>query len=82
MLRMRALVWGIVFIIGLSFYAWAQAPAKPAVPGSVLSGGDIGFRVQSSGGKNVVGRLVVRVNGEWVDAQFASGPQIVPLQTK
>ena len=37
--------------------------------GAVISGGDIGFRPDGWNGKARTGTWVVRVNGEWVDAQ-------------
>jgi hypothetical protein len=35
----------------------------------VLSGNDIGFRVDRQGPNGPIGRLVVRINGEWVEPQ-------------
>lgn len=42
----------------------------------VLSGADIGFRLEGRKGDAVVGRLVVRVNGEWreVAANYGAKP--------
>jgi hypothetical protein len=42
----------------------------------VLSGNDIGFRVEGRKGSVVVGRFVVRIDGKWVDAEssFVSRP--------
>ena len=37
--------------------------------GAVISGGDIGFRPDGWNGKARTGTWVVRINGEWVDAQ-------------
>jgi hypothetical protein len=37
--------------------------------GAVISGGDIGFRPEGWNGKARTGTWVVRINGEWVDAQ-------------
>ena len=37
--------------------------------GAVISGGDIGFRPDGWNGKARTGTWVVRVNGEWVEAQ-------------
>jgi hypothetical protein len=50
---------------------WAQTltPAEP----KVISGGDIGFRVEKMDRGTPTGRLVVRVNGQWVEAGFAAG---------
>jgi hypothetical protein len=53
-----------------------QAPATPApqlqVP-TVIAGNDLGFRVESHKGNTPVGSLVVRINGQWVEAQFSFG---------
>jgi hypothetical protein len=47
--------------------------AQPAPPGvRVLTGNDIGFRVEGNRGDYPVGTLVVRINGKWVDAAFAT----------
>jgi hypothetical protein len=53
----------------------AQAPSQVPPPytsqappaARVLSGADIGFRVESSSEGRAVGTLVVRINGQWVD---------------
>jgi hypothetical protein len=37
--------------------------------GAVISGGDIGFRPDGWNGKARTGTWVVRINGEWVEAQ-------------
>jgi hypothetical protein len=50
---------------------WAQTP--PRSQQMVISGSDLGFRVDRQQGNAPVGRLVVRVNGQWVEAQFAAG---------
>jgi hypothetical protein len=43
-------------------------PPGPTAPGpSVLSSGDLGFRVDYFDGRTPVGTLVVRVNGQWVE---------------
>ncbi len=41
---------------------------------TVISGSDLGFRLESKDGNVPIGKLVVRINGIWVDAQVgASG---------
>ena len=37
--------------------------------GAVISGADIGFRPEGWSGKARTGTWVVRINGEWIDAQ-------------
>ncbi len=78
---------GLGLLAGASFgYAQVQqgkiAPPEfgtrrsPQPAGVVLSGADIGFRLEGSKGDAVVGRLVVRVNGEWreVAANYGTKP--------
>lgn len=50
-------------------------PVEPVAP-RVMSGPDIGFRVEGLRGERVVGRFVVRVDGRWVEAE----PTTVPMQ--
>jgi hypothetical protein len=67
------ILWALSLIIVAGF---AQAQKKPqqAPPAPiVLSGADIGFRVQGNRGDHVVGTLVVRMNGEWIAAEPADG---------
>jgi hypothetical protein len=64
-----------VFLAGM----WAHAQTVTIIPGSgqgsgvftptVYSGADLGFRVEVRKGNTPVGRLVVRINGEWVPVQ-------------
>jgi hypothetical protein len=59
------------------------APAQvvgPGMPyGPIISGADIGFQRVGTGGPiptgTIVGKLMVRVNGEWMEAQ--SGMSVV-----
>ena len=48
-------------------------PMKP----NVLSGDDIGFRIDSWQGKTPVGTLVIRVNGQWVEP--AGAKKLMPI---
>ena len=47
-----------------------QAP-PPAAEVTILSGSDIGFRVEGNKDGNAVGTLMVRINGTWVKAMFS-----------
>ena len=51
---------------------WAQT--LPLAEQKVISGSDLGYRVERMDrtGKPV-GTLVVRINGQWVEAGFAAG---------
>lgn len=61
-------VW-LTSLVGVGI--WAQTPGQPDQ--KVLSGGDIGFRVERQERGTPVGKLVVRVNGQWVEAAFSAG---------
>lgn len=70
----------IVSLVGVATVV-AQVATQP-VPPKVLSGADVGFRVEGIDHKNgaVVGHLVVNVNGKWVEAQVGGGltPKLTP----
>jgi hypothetical protein len=74
----RALLTSL-FTAGAAGGALAQDVFKQPLPGSplqprVLSGSDIGFRVDRDGpGGTKVGTLVVRVDDEWVETTFSAG---------
>jgi hypothetical protein len=65
------LLWALSLVIVAAF-AHAQTVQRPVTP-TVLSGSDIGFRVTGRAGDHAIGTLVVRINGEWVEAQPAGG---------
>jgi len=57
-------------------FVHAQAPGVPAPQSqapTVIAGSDIGFRVERYTGSTPVGKLVVRINGQWVEAEFGAG---------
>jgi len=72
----RTRLIGVIAIALLGAGAWASAqifsPERADQP-VTLSGNDIGFRIESRRGDTIVGRLVVRVDGKWVDAEFGGG---------
>jgi hypothetical protein len=74
-MRFRFLALTIAIAVLSSFATWkvatAQVTAAKPVPPRVMSGEDIGFRVESLRGATPVGRLVIKVNGNWVEADVA-----------
>ena len=60
-----ALLW-IVSVVVLSAFVAAQTRRET---GAVISGDNIGFRPEGWNGKARTGIWVVRINGEWVEAQ-------------
>jgi hypothetical protein len=68
------------FATGAAAAAMAQdrivRPIRPdgtQVEPLVLSGSDIGFRVDHEGADGATGALVVKLDGKWVDAKFSVG---------
>ncbi len=68
----------LLLALALTVAVMAQ-PSKPAQTPeqSVLTSGDIGFRVERYEGGRPVGTLVVRVNGRWVEPKSAAGIQLL-----
>src|SRR5678816_4136376 len=82
-----ALSFGYVSRLGAAQDQGAPAPNRESAlrmmleqRQGVLSGPDFGFRIdpkaQARGG-SPVGQLVVRVNGQWVEAQLAVGYKVL-----
>lgn len=64
-------LWPVVsFALALALGAVVLAQPRSDVPAlvpNVVSGGDIGFRIDGFDGRQPVGTLVVKVNGRWVE---------------
>ena len=77
---------GILVIALVAAKSSAQVPIPgPVVPvtPTVISGNDIGFRVEGlRGGTTPVGRLVIRVNGQWVVPEVSEAVQPRRLTSK
>ena len=76
-LPLVAFVW-LLSIFAVAVWASAQAPLQPSPrvppPGQddaakIISGNDIGFRVEDVKNNRLVGRFVVRVNGQWREVE-------------
>ena len=70
------LLW-LASLVLTGILASAQTRREAA---AVISGGDIGFRPEGWNGKARTGTWVVRINGEWVDAQGSM--KAVPATTR
>ena len=75
----------IVSLVGVAAWAgaqnqWREAVPKGGVPAApvVYAGQDLGFRVDSEIDGVKRGTLVIRVDGEWVEAQFAA--RVTPVK--
>lgn len=72
LMAVLACLW-IISLIGIATLA-AQVATQPVTP-KILSGSDVGFRVERIDAESgsVVGHVVVKVNGRWVDARLGGG---------
>jgi len=71
-----ALLW-IVSLVAVGAVVAAQTRREV---GAVISGDNIGFRPEGWNGRARTGTFVVKINGEWVDAQ--SVMKAVPATTR
>ena len=68
------LILAVVWLISLVAVGTAQAPFWVLPEPKVLFGDDVGFRVEGVRGKVPTGVNVIKVNGNWVEAQVG-GPK-------
>ena len=69
----RRLFWIALVVLTVAAAAWTYAQAvmvNPVTP-TVLTGGDIGFRVEGDRAGTPVGQLVVKINGQWIAADIS-----------
>jgi hypothetical protein len=71
---MAVVLW-VVSVIAIAGLSVAQPRPDALRAPRVISGDEIGFRVEGFKGGMPTGRLVIRVNGEWVEPDFAIGTQ-------
>lgn len=78
-------LWTLSLVVVAVGSAWAQAPRPPDAGGrfsplqlpTIVSGNDVGFRVERLQNGIPIGKLVVRLDGRWVDTD---APRIVPAR--
>jgi len=84
-LSRRALLAVVVVssVASLGTWAYAQAVApQPITPPLTLMGDNIAFRAEARRGDVVEGRLMVRIDGMWVEASVDGGLRVRRLQSK
>ena len=69
-MQFRHIIIGLVigFVISAGTWGYAQNIITQPVTPTILSGNDVGFRVEGRRGTAAVGRLLVRIDGQWVEA--------------
>lgn len=71
-MRLRYFVTALLVVVA-AVWAAAQSVAVDKVAPTILAGENVGFRVEGlRGGATPVGRIVVKVNGQWVEAELAT----------
>ena len=74
-------LWPVVSLaLALALGAVALAQPRsgpPALEPNVVSGADIGFRIDGFDGRQPIGTLVVKVNGRWVEPKTAPALQLL-----
>jgi len=73
-MRLRYVIATIISVIALTAWITAQELAITPVPPKVMTGTDLGFRVEGLRGATPVGTVVIKVNGEWVEVGTGPGP--------
>jgi hypothetical protein len=84
MRRVAFTVFLLVVAAGGGWLMGQQQPAQPYIPGpeGLLTGPDLGFRMEGTHQGKVVGTLMVRMKtGEWVPASLTR-PGVVPLESR
>ena len=79
-MRMLIIVLWALSLIIVSAIAHAQTPAQRGTTPAIISGSDLGFRVERQRSDRVYGTFLVRINGEWVVAEPATG--LKPLSVR
>lgn len=70
-MRKWLVMWlaSLIFVAGFAS-ALTRAQTRSSEP-QILSGADLGFRVDAVKADGPVGTLMVKVNGKWVEAGFS-----------
>jgi len=77
--RMALVMLWVTSLAVVATLARAQVLRSERLPApQVISGNDVGFRIEARQGGIPVGKKVVRQNGQWVEVRFNSAPSIQP----
>ena len=75
--RLGLVVIWVASLVAVAAFATAQARPMTKLPSPIiLSGTDVGFRIEGRIGNTPAGTLVIRVNGEWIVPKEADGPAV------
>jgi hypothetical protein len=60
-------------LMGAGAWLHAQGMRVDSVPPTVISGSDVGFRIEGTKSGTPTGTIVVRINGRWIEAEIYEG---------
>ncbi len=78
--RIALIVLWVLSLIIVAAIARAQTPAQRGTAPTIITGSDLGFRVERQQSNRVMGTFVVRINGEWIVAEPAPGAKALTLK--
>ena len=61
----------VTTLVGAALHAQQPSVRNQRPQATIVSGSDIGFRIEGRKGNAAVGTWMVKVDGEWVEAQSA-----------
>lgn len=74
-----AVMWALSLV---AVGSWVRAqPQKwtPIAEPVILSGNDLGFRVEWMNGQVPTGQIVIRLKGQWVEAKVGKNPTAIAI---
>jgi hypothetical protein len=67
----------LLALLAAAAVGYAQGQGTKPLPSLMVSGSDIGFRLEGRKGNSVTGRFMVRIEGKWLDVDYAFGPKVL-----
>ncbi len=75
-----AILWVLsLFVVTAAVKAQVFEMPRPLPEPRIVAGPDFGFRIEADQSGTPVGKLVVRVDGKWIEARVAAVPGLRPV---
>ena len=79
--RTRLVAAWVASLVAVGAIAMGQTrPTIPLAEPAILSGADVGFRIEGRQGSTPVGHIVVRIDGKWVEAAVGGEWGLQPIR--
>jgi hypothetical protein len=76
-----AILWALsLFVVTSAVKAQVFEMPRPLPEPRIVSGPDFGFRIEADQSGTPIGKLVVRVDGKWIEARVAVVPGVRPVR--